>query len=100
MKKLQKKKEFKEMPVEELDKTKRNLELELVKSKVVNHGASPKKGDPTKLTRNIRRQIARVNTIINQKNSIKESIERCKSKPNSKRREKRLNGKMKELKIL
>lgn len=95
-------KELKELPIEKLESMKSNLKLQLIKAKMEIHGAgfNPPKRTPTCLVRDIRRQIARVNTILNQKKSIFESIEKCKSKPSSKRRERRFKGKMKELKVL
>jgi len=100
-------KELRKKPVEELNLMKEDLKLELFKafSTTKGLGFAPPKGSmgspsPTNLVNDIKKQIARINTILNQKNQIKDSIERNKEKPFSKRRERRLRGKMKELKVL
>lgn len=88
--------------IEDLELMRKNLKLQLItaQAKVKGLGMHPPLQSPTKLVRDIKRQIARINTILNQKTQIKTSIERCKDKPHSKRRERRLRGKMKELKCL
>ena len=47
------------------------------------------KGEKTKLKRDIKRNLAQINTVLNQRGL---SEERCKGKPRSKRRERRLRG--------
>jgi len=100
-------KELRKKSIEELNLIKQDLKLELVKafSTTKGLGFHPIKGSmgspsPTNLVNDIKKQIARINTILNQKNQIKDSIERNKEKHFSKRRERRLRGKMKELKVL
>ena len=100
-------KELRKRSIEQLNLMKQDLKLELFKahSTIKGLGFNPPKGtkespSPTNLINDIKKQIARINTIINQKESIKESLERNKSKPFSKKRERRLKGKMKELKVL
>lgn len=96
------KEKFKIISIKELEKVKFSLKLQLMTARVKAKGLGmhPRIGSPTSLVRNIKRKIALINTIINQKTSIKESMERDKNKPFSKRRERRLKGKMKELKCL
>lgn len=90
------------MPIEELEEKKRYLEFELIKARKVAGGLGfkPPMSSPTKKVRDIKKNIARINSFLNQKRSIKESIERCKGKPNLRNRERRLRGKLKELKQL
>ncbi len=102
IKKMKKDKEIlQRKSIEELESIKRDLKLQAIIAKSKgNFGFSPNKGTPTKLHRDIKRKIAVVNTLLNQKNQIKDSIERCESKPVSKRRAWRMKKKMKELKVL
>lgn len=100
-------KELIEKPIEELNFIKQDLKLELFKATRICKGLGwhPAKRtlgstSPTNLVNDIKKQIARINTILNQKESLKDSLERNKEKPFSKRRERRLRGKMKELKVL
>ncbi len=87
--------------IEELESIKEDLRLQVVIAKSKgNFGASPQKGTPTKLHRDIKRKIAVINTLLNQKKQIKDSIERCESKPVSKGRIWRMEKKMKKLKVL
>ncbi len=100
-------KQLRKGSIKELEFMKQDLKLELFKahSTIKGLGFNPPKGaagnsSPTKLVNGIKKQIARINTIINQKKSLNESLERNKDKHFSKRRQRRLKGKMKELKVL
>lgn len=98
--KKQNKDKLKVMSIEQLNKELKEQELQLVKAHCKNVPlANPQKGVPTKLIKSIKRTIAVIKTIINQKTQLKESLILCKDKT-SKRRERRLRGKMKELKTL
>ncbi len=88
--------------IEKLESIKSDLRLQLIvaETKSGKIGANPQKGAKTKLVRDLKKAISRVNTILNQKTQMKDSIERCKSKPYSKRRFWRFKNKMEELKEL
>ncbi len=100
-------KQLKKASIEELNLMKQDLKLGLFTaySTIKGLGFHPIKGaggasSPTNIVNDFKKQIARINTILNQKVSLKESIERNKDKHFSKRRERRLRGKMKELEVL
>ncbi len=100
-------KQLRKGSIKELNFMKQDLKLELFKAHSTTKGLgfNPPKGaggnsSPTNLINDIKKQLARINTIIAEKTSLKESIERNKDKHFSKRRQRRLRGKMKELKVL
>ncbi len=92
------KEDLRKKSTEVLNKMKFDLQKQLIVAKANKFGFRPKIGTPIKLVRDIKKQIARVNTILNQRMQTSNSVERCKNKPYSKRRERRLKGKAKSLK--
>ena len=96
-----KNKELTKKSDKELVKLKKQLELGLIRSKCdwsskeekdMKGKSANKQGINTKQTLNIRRILARINNILNQRGL---SEELCKNKPRSKRRERRLRGRKK-----
>lgn len=92
------KEKLKSKSEKQLESDLKKLEFELIGlQKHRKLGFNPSRGSPTKLIRDTRRNIAFIKTILNTKRQLKNSLELCKNK-NSKRRERRLRGREKELK--
>jgi len=71
--KAQRKKDLREMSIEKLNSIKSDLTIQLItaRHKSKNFGLSPPTGSRTKLVSNLKKEVAIINTFINEKNENK-----------------------------
>lgn len=69
IKNMKEEKKLRGMSVEDLESMKKDLNFQLIvaKTNASRFGMSPKIQTPTKLARDLKKEIARINTILNQK---------------------------------